>query len=340
VAEATWGFDDVSRDVRKWQTLGVEAALVRVAGYRGFGGGRRCELLALNAAGERSGRLLRGSVDEEVAIAARPVLAAGSGATLVDVRVPGDRAVAAGLSCGGQATLIVASAGDLPDELWPALERRESVALAVHAAEPGRGLLVIRDGPTAGSLGDVALDGQVELLARERLADGVAVAERLEGDVLFQTYHPARRLVVVGQGELADALVQQANLLGWEPDIAGDLAQAAHELERLGPADCVVVLSHSAALDAPVLARALAGAVGYVGALGSRGTQARRAGQLRELGVADTEIASIHGPVGLDIRAASPAETALAICAEILAVAAGRPPISLRDSARPIHAAG
>jgi xanthine dehydrogenase accessory factor len=334
------GFENVAGAVRRWRAAGTGAVLVRVAEYRGFGGGRRGELLALNAAGEQSGQLLRGSIDDDVAAAARPVLAASAGATLVDVRVPGDRAVAAGLSCGGQATLIVADAGDLPDELWPALEQRESVALAVHAARPGRGLLVIRDGLTAGSLGDDDLNGHVELLARERLADGVAVAERLDGDVLLQTYHPARRLVVVGEGELAEALVQQAALLDWDPAVAGDLAQAEHELDRLGPADCLVVLSHSAAFDAPILARALTSKVGYVGALGSRGTQARRAGQLRDLGLGDDQIASIHGPVGLDIRASSPAETALAICAEILSVAAGRPPVSLRDSAKPIHATG
>jgi xanthine dehydrogenase accessory factor len=334
------GFDDLARDVGGWQQRGVETALIRVAEYRGFGGGRRGELLALNAAGEQSGQLLRGSVDKDVATAARPVLAGGSGATLLDVRVPGDQAVAAGLSCGGQATLIVANARNLPDELWPALGRRESIALAVHAARPDRGLLVIRDGPTAGSVGDADLDGQVERLARERLADSVAVAERLEGDVLLQTYHPARRLVVVGEGELAGALVEQANLLGWDAAVAGELARAEGELERLGPADSLVVLTHSAAVDAPILARALAGRIGYVGALGSRGTQARRAGQLRDLGVGDDEIASIYGPVGLDFRSASPAETALAICAEILSVAAGRPPVSLRDSARPIHAAG
>ena len=64
----------------------------------------------------------------------------------------------------------------------------------------------------------------------------------------------------------------------------------------------------------------------------------RRAKQLRESGISDQEIASIYGPVGLDIRASTPAETAVAICAEILAVAAGRPPISLRDSSKPIHA--
>jgi xanthine dehydrogenase accessory factor len=314
--------------------------LVRVAEYRGFGGGRRGELLALDNEGDRSGQLLRGSVDEEVAVAARPLLATGSGASIVDVRVPGEQAVAAGMSCGGQATLILACVANLPDGLWSAFERRASIALAVPVDRPEAALVVSSDGQVAGSLGDPELDARTEVLARELLANGVAVAERLEGDVLVQTYHPGRRLVVVGEGELAEALAHQAALLGWDSAVVGELAEAERQLDRLGPTDCLVVLTHSAAMDAPILARALAGRVGYVGALGSRGTQARRAGQLRELGVGEDEIESIYGPVGLDIRSASPAETALAICAEILSVAAGRPPVSLRDFSRPIHARG
>jgi xanthine dehydrogenase accessory factor len=334
------GFEDIARDVRRWRAAGVGAVLVRVAEYRGFGGGRRGELFAVNADGEHTGELLRGSADETVEAAVSPLLERGSGAVLAEVRVPGAQAVAAGLSCGGQATLVVANVAGIPEELWEALAERSSVAVGIRADRPDAALVVSRDGAAAGSLGDPDLDARIEDRARELLAEGVSAAEKSEEEVFLQTYHPTRRLVVVGEGELADALVQLAALLDWEARVAPELAPAERELERLGPGDCLVVLSHSAALDAPILAQAIRSAVGYVGALGSRGTQARRAGELQELGLGADEIASIYGPIGLDIRAASPAETAVAICAEILSVGAGRPPVSLRESTRPIHADG
>jgi xanthine dehydrogenase accessory factor len=87
-----------------------------------------------------------------------------------------------------------------------------------------------------------------------------------------------------------------------------------------------------------VLAGARERGVGYVGALGSRGTQARRAERLAELGVPEEWVSAIYGPIGLDIAAATPAETALATCAEVLAAAANRPPIHLRDRPGPINA--
>jgi len=331
-------FEQLVRTVDEWQREGVGAVLARVAEYRGFGGARRGELLAINVRGEQAGELLRGTATATILASATPMLSRRRGAAIVDVRVPSDEAVAAGLSCGGEATIIAASLSEVPDRLWAALRMRTSVALAARSSSPETVLVVSQDGATAGSLGDLDLDTRVIDRVRELLDTGVAVAERFAGDVLLQIYHPVRRLLVVGEGELADAILRQAELLEWDSTWAADLETAQRQLVGLGSSDGVVVLTHSAAVDAPVLAAALRGAVGYVGALGSRGTQARRADQLRALGLEPGEIARIYGPVGLDIRASAPAETAVAICAEILAVAAGRQPISLRDSSRPIHA--
>lgn len=107
----------------------------------------------------------------------------------------------------------------------------------------------------------------------------------------------------------------------------------------LGPRDAVVAMTHDPKFDEPALLGALASSAGYVGALGSRRTQAERLRRLREAGVGEAGLARIHGPCGLDIGAATPAETALSILAEIIAARGARPGGSLVAGAGPIHAA-
>jgi xanthine dehydrogenase accessory factor len=99
-----------------------------------------------------------------------------------------------------------------------------------------------------------------------------------------------------------------------------------------------VVLAHEDRIDLPALQLALASGAFFVGAIGSRRTQARRREALLELGVEESAVDRIHGPVGLDVGAESPAETAVAILAEILAVRAGREGGPLRARASRIHA--
>lgn len=204
----------------------------------------------------------------------------------------------------------------------------------------GERLLVVTDeGVSAGTLGDAGLDAFGEAEARRWLALRRPIASGTDDPrLLIQTFPPSRRLLVVGTGELGDALVAQAGLLGWHARLAASREEADRELTQLGSSDALVMLSHDALIDGPVMAAAYAREVGYVGALGSRGTTARRAARLQDLSVPDEWIAAIYGPIGLDIGAATPAETALAICAEVLAAAAKRPPIPIRDRPGPINA--
>jgi xanthine dehydrogenase accessory factor len=113
-----------------------------------------------------------------------------------------------------------------------------------------------------------------------------------------------------------------------------DAAYPALELEA---ADYLVVLTHDPKIDDPAIALALERGVGYVGALGSRRTQDRRNERLRAAGAGDEQISRIHGPVGLDIGAHSPAETAVAILAEIIAYRSGRGGQPLRQTTGRIH---
>jgi xanthine dehydrogenase accessory factor len=107
--------------------------------------------------------------------------------------------------------------------------------------------------------------------------------------------------------------------------------------DELGPRDAVCVLTHDHKFDVPAIAGAVKTRVGYLGAMGSRRTHESRIERLREAGVTDAEIARVMSPVGLDIGARTPEETAVSICAEIIALRTGRHTQSLRDSEGPIH---
>jgi len=109
---------------------------------------------------------------------------------------------------------------------------------------------------------------------------------------------------------------------------------------RLGPRDAVCVLTHDAKFDVPAIVGALATSVGYLGVMGSRRTHARRLERLAEAGVGAEGIARLMAPIGLDIGARTPEETAVAVCAEIIALRTGRTAGSLRDTSGPIHGAG
>jgi len=113
-------------------------------------------------------------------------------------------------------------------------------------------------------------------------------------------------------------------------------------LERLGPTlgprDAVCVLTHDPKFDVPAIQGALRSRVGYLGVMGSRKTHAKRMERLAEVGISDpSDLARIMAPIGLDIGARSPEETAVSICAEIIALHTGRVAPSLRDTDGPIH---
>ena len=115
-----------------------------------------------------------------------------------------------------------------------------------------------------------------------------------------------------------------------------ELDDAVAAVRDFGPADVLVLLDHAPAMDAVLLA-GLEHGRGFLGALGSRHTQAARRERLRQAGVTDEGMAHIHGPVGLNLGARGPAETAVSIVAEVIADRAGRDPAPLRASSSPIH---
>jgi xanthine dehydrogenase accessory factor len=164
------------------------------------------------------------------------------------------------------------------------------------------------------------------------------------------------RLVVFGAVDVAEALCKAANELGWVTIVADPRRRFATR-ERIPSADelfvewpeevlarvkpdrstAVVVLAHEDRFDIPALVRALRSEAFYVGALGARRNQERRRARLLEEGLSEDEIDRIAGPTGLDVGAETPAETAVSILAEILAVRSGRTGGRLKESKGRIH---
>jgi xanthine dehydrogenase accessory factor len=165
------------------------------------------------------------------------------------------------------------------------------------------------------------------------------------------------RLLVFGAVDLAEALCNAASALGWVTIVADPRRRFATR-ERIPSADellvewpdqvlarvqpdqstAVVVLTHEDRFDIPALVGALRSEAFYVGALGARRNQERRQARLLEEGLSEDEIDRIAGPTGLDVGAETPAETAVSILAEMLAVRAGRSGGPLKDGRGRIHA--
>jgi xanthine dehydrogenase accessory factor len=218
---------------------------------------------------------------------------------------------------------------------------------------PGAKLLVLADGTTVG-------EGPAELaaLAPAALRRGQSHVVEHEGVSIFaDVFVPATRLLIYGAVDTAEALCRAVKLLGWTSIVADARARFATR-ERLPSADeilvawpeeafaqvepdagtAVVILTHDDKFDLPALKAALESEAFYIGALGSRRNQERRRERLLEAGVPEEAFARIAGPSGLDIGAASSAETALSMLAEMLATRAGRSGGPLRDSKTRIHA--
>jgi xanthine dehydrogenase accessory factor len=176
-------------------------------------------------------------------------------------------------------------------------------------------------------------------------------------DVVFLVSAPPPRLIVFGAVDFSVALSNAAALLGYRvtvcdarPVFATARRFPNAEVVNRWPADylqetdvdartAVCILTHDDKFDVPLIEAALALPVAFVGAMGSRVTHERRVAKLRERGIDESALASLHSPIGLDIGAASPEETAVSILAEILAARTGATGSPLRSTVGPIHRA-
>jgi len=258
------------------------------------------------------------------------------------------------------------------ERLAVALRDNRPVAVATVIEGPNRGakVLVSTDhDEVIGSLGDPDLDRVVVRDALGELAAGVTIVRhygehgeaREEAVAVFiESFAPPPLMLIFGAVDFTAALVTIAKALGYHVTVCDAREVFAtkrrfpvadevvvdwpHRLlervgDRLGPRDAVCVLTHDAKFDVPAIIAALGTDVGYLGAMGSRRTHEARVERLREEGVDDAGISRIMAPIGLDIGSRTPEETAISVCAEIIALRTGRVSgvAPLRDTAGPIH---
>jgi xanthine dehydrogenase accessory factor len=238
---------------------------------------------------------------------------------------------------------------------------RAALVTVIEGGEVGAKLLVRADGVTSGGLGDANLDA-----AAVEAAEELMWAERSEihevGDVsLFvDVTAPAPRLVIFGAVDYAAALCRLAQAAGWRPFVCDPRSQFATRerfpeaeevlaewpepaFARLGGIDratYIAVLTHDPKLDDAALEIALRSEAPYVGAMGSRRAQAQRRERLLAAGLEDELLARIAAPIGLDLGAVTPEETALSIMSEVVAVRNGRDGGRLSSAAGRIHEVG
>lgn len=231
------------------------------------------------------------------------------------------------------------------DRVHELVEQRIPVAVAtiIRGEGLGRKVIVLADA-VEGSLGDEALDAEAAETARELLAaeksDTVTFGER---EIFFDTFPLSPHLVIFGAVHVAQALSRFAQDLGFRitvvdarrvlatqarfpnvEEIITKWPDEAYETLEIGPNTWIAILTHDPKFDEPALLGALATEARYIGAVGSRKTNADRRERLRDAGVSDEDLQRVRGPIGLDIGGSTPEEMAIAILAEMIAVRYGR----------------
>jgi xanthine dehydrogenase accessory factor len=255
-------------------------------------------------------------------------------------------------------------------ELRASLKAEMPVALATVVEGPNVGakLLVGPGRNPLGSLGDPDLD---RVAARDAMAEleagwsGVrhygthGEANEDTVHVFVESFATPPQMVIFGAVDFTAALAKVGKVLGYRVTVCDARKVFATKarfpmadelvvdwpdrlLDRIGSGlgrrDAVCILTHDPKFDVPAIKGALATAVGYIGVMGSRKTHAKRVVRLAEVAVDDPkDLDRVMSPIGLDIGARSPEETAISICAEIIARRTGRTAPSLRDSDGPIH---
>lgn len=259
------------------------------------------EALAFTPGGGRIGGLANAAFDGLLADVAARQLTSGR---LVEHVVTDLEAQISGIPAGTPAEFLVVPADQIDPQAWPLLLERE--ALSVTTALDGD----VVTGVT------VAAEEHATEDERAAMSNGQGVALRDDRGITTVVI-PVPRLVVAGQGPIADALAAQANLLGWKAAVDPRPAMVAGLTASLSAMDAVVVMGHDVEMSSTCLMAALDSDAGYIGALGSRAMQQSRADWLALRDVTDLD--RVNGPAGLDIGAGSPAEIAVSIAAQIIA---------------------
>lgn len=242
-----------------------------------------------------------------------------------------------------------------------ATDGRAALVTVISGSELGAKLLVRADGSSEGSLGSDELDHEGRSASEELLwAERSETRECGETLLFVDVVAPAPRLVVFGAVDYSAALCRLARAAGWRSYVCDPRSQFAtperfpdadeviaawpeEAFARLGGIDratYIAVLTHDPKLDDAALSIALQSEAAYIGAMGSRRAQAQRRERLVAAGIDEELLERVAAPIGLDLGAVTPEETALSIMSEVVAVRNGREGGRLSHSAGRIHEVG
>ncbi|MFE0651216.1 XdhC family protein [Streptomyces sp. NPDC059534] len=361
---------DIAEELHRWVEQGRAFAVATVVAVGGSAPRQPGAALAVDSEGTAIGSVSGGCV--EGAVYDLCVQALEDGRTVVERFGYSDEdAFAVGLTCGGVIDILVTPVrGGVFPAAVAAAATGEAAALAriVDGPEELRGaaLLVRPDGSYEGKLGGhPELDRTAAGEARAMLDAGRTGTVEIGEDgsrcgqpltLLVESSVPAPRMIVFGAIDFAAALVRVGKFLGYHVTVC-DARPVFATPARFPEADEIVVewphrylastavdgrtvlcvLTHDAKFDVPLLHAALKLPVAYIGAMGSRRTHEDRNKRLREVGVTELELARLRSPIGLDLGARTPEETALSIGAEIVANRRGGSGLSLTGAHTPIH---
>jgi xanthine dehydrogenase accessory factor len=320
--------------------------------------------------GEAVGSVSGGCVEGAVYEAATEILA-GAPPRLERYGVSDDDAFAVGLTCGGTIEVFVEAVDreSLPglDAIAEDIAERRPVARATVVAGPGRlgAHLIVRPDGRVGGLGSDRLDDAVADDARGMLDQGMTGVRRYGPDgerrgdelsVFVQSFAPPPLMLVFGAIDFAAAVTRVGKFLGYHvtvcdarpvfatparfPDADEVIVRWPHEFLAETVVDertVICVLTHDPKFDVPLLEVALRSSAAYVGAMGSRRTHEDRLARLAERGLSDKELARLASPIGLDLGARTPEETAVSIAAEIISARWGGTGRPLTETAGRIH---
>jgi len=311
--------DNIPETALAWHREGAGAALATVIGTWGSAPRQAGSQLAISGTGAIMGSVSGGCVEGAVVTEALDALQDGH-PRILDYGVSDDDAFSVGLACGGEIRILVEPVGralpeDILAQIVDARAARKPLAYAVNLATWQRRLLGPADLPT-------------------RFRDDRSGME--DTGEFITIFNPPLRLFVVGAVHIAQALVPMARLAGFDPVVidpreafasearfpttrlSHDWPDEALQAEGLDARSAVVTLTHDPKLDDPAIRTALTADVFYLGCLGSTRTHAKRLDRLQAAGFDATALGRIHGPVGLDIGAKTPAEIAVSILAQLV----------------------
>ncbi|MEU6231272.1 XdhC/CoxI family protein [Streptomyces sp. NPDC047042] len=366
---------DIADELNRWLEEGRDFAVATVVAVSGSAPRGPGAALAVDADGTAIGSVSGGCVEGAVYDLCTQALTDGQ-AVRERFGYSDEDAFAVGLTCGGVLDILVTPIPtDSPDRktfqaALAAVAQGEETALACVVQGPaqllGRALAVRHDGSYEGDFGGHPdLDHAVVTEARSLLQAGHTGTFDIARDgsicepdltVLVESSVPPPRMLVFGAIDFAAALVRVGKFLGYHvtvcdarpvfatrsrfPDADDIVVDWPHRYLRHTRTDertVVCVLTHDAKFDVPLLETALRLPAAYIGAMGSRRTHADRDRRLRDIGLTDAELTRLHSPIGLDLGARTPEETALSIAAEIIATRHGGSGVPLTDTLTPIH---